>query len=182
MGDRIYFLRTDRERGKSDERLRAAAARAAGLRAGDPSLLVRRTKEGKPYFPGENLHCSVSHSGGIWLCAISAAPVGVDIQLVGSCDTERIAARFFHPDEAEWLRGRGPEAFFEVWCAKESYVKYTGAGILPGLDGFCVTDGTGISGRVGGALLRRVPFGGRYRLFLCGGTPGEITDTELESE
>lgn len=182
MGDRIYFLRTARERGKSEERLRAAAARAAGLRADDPSLLVLRTKEGKPYFPGESLHCSVSHSGGIWLCAISAAPVGVDIQLVGDCDAERIAARFFHPDEAAWLRGRGKEAFFEVWCAKESYVKYTGTGMLPGMDGFCVTDGAGISGRVGGALMRRVPFDERYRLFLCGGTPGEITVTELESE
>ena len=179
MSDSIYYLRTSLEHGRSDERLRLAAARAAGLSGDAAELAVARTAEGKPYFPQNGLHCSVTHSGGIWLCAISALPVGVDLQRHQKCDRKRIANRFFHPDEASWLETR-EDAFFDVWCAKESYVKYTGEGMLPGLDRFSVVADGKLAGEINGVPLRRVELFPDYSLCLCGGEPGEITITEIE--
>ena len=179
MSDRIYYLRTSEEHGRSDGRLRLAAARDAGLDVNAAELIVARTAEGKPYFPRSGLHCSVTHSGGIWLCAISALPVGVDLQRHQECDRNRIAKRFFHPDEARWLETR-EDAFFDVWCAKEGYVKYTGEGMLPGLDCFSAVDGGELAGEINGVPLRRVELFPDYSLCLCGGEPGEITITEIE--
>lgn len=177
MSDRIYYLRTSEEHGRSDGRLRLAAARDAGLDVNAAELIVARTAEGKPYFPQSGLHCSVTHSGGIWLCAISALPVGVDLQRHQECDRNRIAKRFFHPDEARWLETR-EDAFFDVWCAKESYVKYTGEGMVCGLDGFSAVTGDGMAGRIGGAELRRVDFSPDFVLYVCGGS-GETVLKEL---
>ena len=44
---------------------------------------VERSPRGKPLFPGLDDHWfSLSHSGGIALCALSDRPVGVDVELV----------------------------------------------------------------------------------------------------
>ena len=45
------------------------------------------------------------------------------------CRALALARRFFTPEEAEWLRSRGEAAFFDLWCAKESWLKYTGRGL-----------------------------------------------------
>lgn len=148
-----------------------------GLLPTDVRLGVSR-QNGKPFFPSvPGLFCSVTHSGGIWLCALSPAPVGIDLQEWQNRDIIKIAARFFHPDETAWLR-ENPDRFFDVWCAKESYVKYTGDGLFPGLDSFSVIKEGGLSGSVHGAVLRFVPFLPRYALCVCGGE-GKIHLYEL---
>ena len=105
--------------------------RAASLAA--PQLtdctLARQT-QGKPWFPAApELHFSISHSGGRWVCAFADAPVGLDLQAHRPCRALALARRFFAPEEAEWLRSRGEAAFFDLWCAKESWLKYTGRGL-----------------------------------------------------
>ena len=107
--------------------LRRAAALAA------PQLTdctLARQAQGKPWFPAApELHFSISHSGGRWVCAFTDAPVGLDLQAHRPCRALALARRFFAPEEAEWLRSRGEAAFFDLWCAKESWLKYTGRGL-----------------------------------------------------
>ena len=91
---------------------------------------LARQAQGKPWFPAApELHFSISHSGGRWVCAFADAPVGLDLQAHRPCRALALARRFFAPEEAEWLRSRGEAAFFDLWCAKESWLKYTGRGL-----------------------------------------------------
>lgn len=140
-----------------EERLKAAA-RFAGYGApqsGNEEELWRiaREERGKPYFPGQpRLHFSISHSGELWVCALSGRPLGVDIQKhttkrgesagQAAARLSGLAERFFHPGEAAWVRENPGERFFRIWAAKESYVKYTGEGIGGSFGTFClVPDG-----------------------------------------
>ena len=123
----IYSAAYDRRSGASHRLLRQAAQLyAPGLT--EPALASG--EHGKPYFPdAPQLHLSISHSGERWLCAFSDAPVGLDLQAHRPCRALALARRFFAPEEAEWLRSRGEAAFFDLWCAKESWLKYTGRGL-----------------------------------------------------
>ena len=121
-----------------------------------PEPVVIRGEKGKPYFDSEvvgqndqqprwsDIHFSLSHSGDYSACAFHTKPVGLDLQVHRECRREAIARRFFHPAEYAWLEKTGFEAFFQVWAAKESYVKYTGSGIAGGLDTFSVVDENGL--------------------------------------
>ena len=46
--------------------------------------------------------------------------------------------------EVEWLEQHGYENFCRLWAYKESYVKYTGIGLVKGMDYYSVVkpDGT----------------------------------------
>lgn len=123
---------------------------------------LEKGENGKPFYPDVPcLHFSVSHSGMLWICALSVRPVGADLQehgrkkKSGSAEAAdalcRIADRFFHPAEACYLHSlaaSGPRAqetaFYDIWAAKESYVKYTGEGIGKNFGAFSVSDGNGL--------------------------------------
>ena len=64
--------------------------------------------------------------------------MGLDLQRKENKDTDRIAKRFFHPRETAWLQDRSPDQFYRLWAYKESYLKYTGTGLVEGLDHFSV--------------------------------------------
>ena len=114
---------------------------------------INRTERGKPYFPNQpELHFSISHSGDYWACAMAEQPVGLDLQEhvrrkdetpESSADRYcRMAKRFFHPWEAEYVRQQDSyRRFFQIWSARESYVKYTGQGIDNHFGEFCVLPG-----------------------------------------
>ena len=105
----------------------------------------------KPYFTEpKGVKFSISHSGNLWMCAISDREVGLDVQKENSCKRERVARRFFHPQETEWLSGQDHRDFFRVWAAKESYVKYIGDGLVYGMEKFCVVDEQGLADEVEG--------------------------------
>jgi phosphopantetheinyl transferase len=100
---------------------------------------IQRTKSGKPYLPKlSGIYISVSHSGKYLVCAVTNANVGVDIEQRKKHADEsdeayadrlcKIAKRFFHPDEASLVRTDPIYRFYEVFTAKESYVKFTGTG------------------------------------------------------
>ena len=71
--------------------LRRAAALAA------PQLTdctLARQAQGKPWFPAApELHFSISHSGGRWVCAFADAPVGLDLQAHRPCRALALARR-----------------------------------------------------------------------------------------
>ena len=105
-----------------------------------------------------NLHFSISHSGPYWACAMTGGSVGLDIQEHTTLKNEsraeaadrysRMASRFFHPSEAAYVRSEAREdcynRFFQVWTARESYVKYTGLGIDRDFGQLCVIPAAGL--------------------------------------
>ena len=100
---------------------------------------------GKPFLPQGGLHFNVSHTQGLVLYAIaSAREVGVDVEWMRpQVAHERIAARFFAPEEQEMLAQVPAEerrvAFYHIWTRKEAYLKARGDGLAAGLDTFAVS-------------------------------------------
>lgn len=125
----------------SEALVRLAAEAYTGKSCRDAA--IDRTERGKPFFRDERLpFFSLSHSGGLLLCAMGDAPCGLDVQAhefsTGKRAVSRLfrlAERYFHPAETERLkRSATPERdFFALWAARESYVKYTGEGITKSL-------------------------------------------------
>ena len=156
--------------------LRRAAALAA------PQLTdctLARQAQGKPCFPAApELHFSISHSGGRWVCAFADAPVGLDLQVHRPCRALALARRFFAPEEAEWLRSRGEAAFFDLWCAKESWLKYTGRG-LSALPEAIVLAPDGQFPARPDARLQLLPVFDGYSLCVCTQEPAQVTLIEL---
>jgi 4'-phosphopantetheinyl transferase len=117
------------------------ALRDCGLQAGE----MRTGEYGKPCFPAlPDFHFSLSHSGSLALCAVSALPLGCDIEQIRG-DRLRLAARFFHPQEYAWLLSlpeeERQEGFFRLWTSKESFIKAIGRGLSLPLGSFCVLPG-----------------------------------------
>jgi 4'-phosphopantetheinyl transferase len=120
--------------------LRILAGRALGT---PPAALTwTRGRHGKPGLaaPWAGLHTSLSHSQDMIALAISTGrPVGVDIQhLVPGLDVADLSARFFAPDEAQYVAaGRGEhiraDRFAQLWARKEAVVKAAGGRLWPNL-------------------------------------------------
>ena len=104
---------------------------AAGLHWGWTALPpVERSPRGKPLFSGlKDRWFSLSHSGGIALCALSAAPVGVDVEVV----RPRHGVLFQRLlSDAELARFDGGwEDFYRLWTLKESWCKREDAPLYP---------------------------------------------------
>ncbi len=136
---KLYICRCNKE----DERPTVAQlAQHALFDVCDISAPLKKDGSGKPFFEGTPAYISLSHSNGRCLAAISDSNIGADIEkIVG--DNERllrIAKRYFTPDEAEYVKVSPTKRFFEIWCKKESYLKYTGEGFSRPLASFCVFD------------------------------------------
>lgn len=97
---------------------------------------------GKPAVRNLPVHLSISHSGNMAVCVVDDTPVGIDVEQLRPVEL-KIAKRFFNADEQIYLFGREPVEtdfcysdddgvmlrFFEIWTAKEAFVKYTGKGL-----------------------------------------------------
>lgn len=160
---------------------RALLLRAAGLHTGLSSEAlgeVTVNQWGKPTLDG--LECSVTHSGSWWLCAVGDTPMGLDLQVHRShSDPEKLSRRFFHPREDGWLAQMGYGRFFDLWCAKESWVKYTGTGFHQDPGTFSVVSEDGRFPVMAGVEFRLLPFGPGYSLCLCAQHPGEVSFRNL---
>lgn len=157
------------------ERLLNAAARFTGRETARWTCV--RTSNGKPFFVDAPELCfSISHSGAYWGCAFGLAPVGFDLQRHERCRTAVLARRFFHPAEAAWLEARGwcNADFFSLWTAKESFLKYTGEGMVNGLDWFNV-----LAPLPEGAQLQHVSGPDGYSLCLCAAPAGAVSVVRL---
>lgn len=100
-------------------------------------LSIERTPDGKPFLPGSPIRFSLSHSGETVACAISDAPVGLDLEAEQPLK-EALLHRFFSEQEQRLVLGSAcpASAFTELWTKKESYLKATGEGLraLSGID------------------------------------------------
>ena len=127
--------------------LRALLGLATGRAPAD--LAFDYGPEGKPRLApgsaaaldGSPVSFNASHSKGVILVALARGlEVGIDLEHVQLRSHVEIADRFFHPDEAAWVRALPEEAqregFFSVWSAKEAFIKCTGKGLSQGLSSF----------------------------------------------
>ena len=165
------MLLQDEERTLEEPWLRAIVHEQSDVLA-EPALASGA--HGKPYFPdAPQLQFSISHSGAYWLCAFSAAPVGLDVQQHRDCQKQALARRFFSPAEQAFLERTSHAPFFDLWCAKESYLKFTGEG-LSGLEAVCTVSPEGGFPSVPGVNLQLLPLFAGYSACLCTASPAEI--------
>lgn len=139
----FIFNEYDRKQHKSDALIIRCIEKYAGNQGItlDGEIAIHRDK-GKPYTNAMGIEFSVSHSQNIWACAVAQNPLGLDVQHRNECEYEKIAKRFFHVAEYEYLKKNKFAQFHKIWAAKESYVKYTGQGITQGLSSFSVVGRT----------------------------------------
>lgn len=133
--ERARRFADDADRGRwvaSRAFLRAALGRVTGA---DPSSLVFEPEPGgKPAVAG-GPHFSLAHSGDLALLAVcEQVAVGADLEMVRpELARPPSAERFFSASErAELAELSEPERvrrFFQLWTAKEAYLKATGAGV-----------------------------------------------------
>lgn len=114
------------------------------IRLGAVSGQILRTERGKPYFKEVPIEFSVSHTKDLWVCLIDREPVGIDVQEIRQCRSEKIAARYYTEDEREYIRTMGETGFFQIWARKEAYVKYTGDGFTEQIKQFSTLKGTSV--------------------------------------
>ena len=142
----VYLFLTEKNDSTDAAVLRLAREYCALTGTAEGDFTVARRERGKPYFPNyPSLHFSVSHSGDIFACAFSDEPIGLDVQEYKHRPDEaercrKIAARFFHRDEIDALDADTVSAFYNIWTAKEAYVKLTGQGIDGDFAEFCIFD------------------------------------------
>lgn len=138
-------------------------AKEHGLTA--PKTVIRSPYK-KPKFDTDKLFFSVSHSGKLWACGISDHNIGIDLQEKRACKVDLIASKFFSTDEKDFCKGN-PDRFFEIWSAKESYVKFTGSGIDENFKRFSVLSDDFKINKVNDAFLNKVFVKDNYYFYIC---------------
>ena len=98
---------------------------------GQPMPPIAVTERGKPYFPGSDLHFSISHSKGHVFCALSHSPIGIDAEEADRPISSALAEKILSPGEyAQWQRAADPrKALLTFWVLKEARAKCTGEGL-----------------------------------------------------
>ncbi|MBQ6907110.1 MAG: 4'-phosphopantetheinyl transferase superfamily protein [Clostridia bacterium] len=91
-------------------------------------------KQKKPYIKNyEKPYFNISHSGDMAVCAFSDSEIGCDIQKIKNVP-QNIMKKICSSEEYNYLLsvdgGLVAEEFCRIWTIKESYVKFTGKGIL----------------------------------------------------
>ena len=133
-------LRNEKARGES---LAAGLLYRSALGASGADAMtvpVRLLPAGKPVLDDSGLWFSLSHSDPWVCCAVSDAPVGVDVQTVRPVRESML--RRFHPDEQAWFFSLPQEerrdAFFRLWTRKEAWVKAASGERMLTLSEYCV--------------------------------------------
>lgn len=122
----------------NEELLITSAAHFSGKR----EFKIHREQGKKPYFEDHpELHFSVSHSGGLWVCAFASREIGCDIQVHRKIPRYmKLSERWFHENEAKAVSSE--RDFYDIWSRKEAFVKAIGRGIDEKFRQFDTTSGT----------------------------------------
>lgn len=127
--------KVDSLRFEKDKRLSLAVGyllekelKAMGVPMGD----ITYGEFGKPSLAEGGICFSLSHSGNYGVCAVYHKEVGIDIEQVREVRPALIA-NICTEKERRALEGLAPsereKRFYQIWTAKESYLKYLGVGI-----------------------------------------------------
>ena len=159
----LWFSQMDAEKQGRVERLRRAEDRARSVCADHLARLLLTQVSGETSFrfnTGENgkptvLNCpwqfNLSHSGYFAACAVSEAPVGIDIEQLRPI-RPALMRRVCTEQELRYV-GKDSGRFLQLWTAKEAYLKFTGEGIAYDLRSVEVADETGLFPKVFGRSL-----------------------------
>lgn len=92
---------------------------------------IARTERGKPYFPEETLHFSVTHTKNYAFCVLSDCPVGIDAEELCRKINPAIAEKILSHREWEQYEAAKDKnkALLTFWVLKEAQAKCTGEGI-----------------------------------------------------
>ncbi len=109
-----------------------------------PFPQIAYTERGKPYFPGEALHFSVTHTKRYAFCALSDRPVGIDAEELERKINLTLAEKILSPGELQQYKNAEDKnkALLTFWVLKEAQAKCTGEGIRihPNHTDFLLTD------------------------------------------
>lgn len=136
--ERFYFERDKQRFIVGRGALRSILSRYSGI---EPAQLqFEYGSRGKPKLVqgGDRLQFNLSHSQGLALYGVARHAIGVDLEYLRPMpDAEKIAQRFFCAGEYRAIcavpSNERHKAFFQIWTAKEAYLKATGDG-LAGLE------------------------------------------------
>lgn len=134
----------------------ARAMVSARLGIDPASVVIDRLESGQPVAVGLPCRISLSHSGGIAMCAVSDRPVGADIEII-SDKGQRVMERVCSDPEKAFILACGSfdaRRFFQVWTAKEAALKRRGQGLSGGISTALTADENGMFPTIeGGQLL-----------------------------
>ncbi|MBP5405276.1 MAG: hypothetical protein J6Y74_04970 [Clostridia bacterium] len=86
---------------------------------------IEKDAQGAPFLKGSDLFISLSHKGDVVVLAVSAVPVGVDVEDTSVPRNVERLSKLFHTSE----RPKDLYAFYRVWTAKEAEGKRQRTGI-----------------------------------------------------
>ncbi|MBR0535141.1 MAG: 4'-phosphopantetheinyl transferase superfamily protein [Clostridia bacterium] len=121
----------DKKRSVAGEML-AKKSIAETLNIAPEEIIIKVTSQGKPYVEDRPIHFNISHCEDYVVCAVNEKEIGIDIEKIRDVNLS-IAERFFTHSEREYLNNGDTadknKRFFEIWTAKEAYLKWLGSGI-----------------------------------------------------
>lgn len=118
---------------------RSVAARALLAQAVGFSAPIAAGEHGKPYFPDHpRVEFSLSHTRGAIVCAVSAFPVGVDVEAADRAFRPALARRCFTAQECAFATDNAHA--IAVWTRKEALLKRDGRGVTAPLRTVETTD------------------------------------------
>jgi len=139
-------------------------------------IMIDYGKNGKPFYNSTSgPHFNISHSGNWSVCAVSALPVGVDVEMSQPIDLD-IARDCFTEKEFKTMTCIADKAeqldyFYTIWTIKESYLKAIGAGFSIAPDSFGASMNNHqilLTGDVErGYSLKQYDFDNGYKLCAC---------------
>jgi 4'-phosphopantetheinyl transferase len=113
---------------------------------------IARTDRGKPYFLGENLHFSITHTKKYAFCALSDRTVGIDAEELERKINPALAEKILSPGELTQytVAEDKNKALLTFWVLKEAAAKCSGEGLrgYPNQTDFPLTD-TRVEERMG---------------------------------
>ena len=97
----------------------------------EPLPEIRHTQRGKPFFPDDPRHFSISHTKDHVFCALSRRPIGIDAEEADRKINLSLAEKILSSAEKEqFLLAPDPRrALLTFWVLKEATVKCSGEGL-----------------------------------------------------
>ena len=94
-----------------------------------PQIAV--TELGKPYFPQETLHFSISHTKNHAFCCLTHENVGIDAEEMDRRVSPALAEKILSAAEKERYEASSDQnaALLRLWVLKEAYAKLLGKGL-----------------------------------------------------
>ena len=94
---------------------------------------IEKAPRGKPYFPGSDLHFSITHTKTTVFCAIADTVIGIDAEDLDRRVSPALADKILSPPEKQQYETvpeeERNEALLRFWVLKEAEAKCSGLGL-----------------------------------------------------